>query len=76
MCTSPLPPPPHLHAARFVTPLSFALPCDHCACQLIVNNFATILAVFKTYSTHGTISDVFNMQWNDFTDMAQDMQVW
>jgi hypothetical protein len=44
--------------------------------QVILQHYASILAMFKTYSTHGTISDVFNMQWNDFTDMAQDMQVW
>ena len=64
-----LPPPP------LPSPLPSPFPPPACAIQLILNNYATILAVFKRYSTHGTISDVFNMQWNDFTDMAQDMQV-
>ncbi len=37
--------------------------------------FAVILSIFKTYSTRGTIADVFNMQWLDFVEFANDIQV-
>jgi hypothetical protein len=43
--------------------------------QVFFEYFAVILSIFKTYSTRGTIADVFNMQWLDFVEFANDIQV-
>ncbi len=47
----------------------------HNGAQIITDNFDIIVSVFKRYSAFGTIGDVFNMQWNSFAELAQDMKV-
>jgi hypothetical protein len=33
------------------------------------------MAIFHEYASRGTISDVFNIQWKNFTEFAFDIKV-
>ena len=43
--------------------------------QLLLKYFPDLLAIFKAYASRGTISDVFNIQWKNFSELANDVKV-
>ncbi len=43
--------------------------------QLLLKYYNDILAIFRSYCTRGTISDVFNVQWKHFTEFAHEVHL-